>query len=77
MLLLHPVPLIMTLSIPSYYFLAYLDPGSGSFILQLILGAIVGLLVALRAYWGRIKSFFSREDPQMPEEGQDSSQKPT
>lgn len=76
MLPLHNVFSILALSIPSYYFFAYLDPGSGSFILQLILGAIVGLLVAVKAYWGRIKSFFTREDGQLPEEDTGSSQEP-
>lgn len=40
----------------------YLDPGSGSFILQLLLGVVVGLLVALKAYWGRLRGFFTRDD---------------
>jgi NhaP-type Na+/H+ or K+/H+ antiporter len=66
---------LMILLIPRYVF-TYLDPGSGSFILQLIIGAIAGLLIALKAYWGRIKSFFMREDVQRVEEGQSSTQKP-
>ncbi len=44
--------------------MAYLDPGSGSFILQLLIAAILGGLVALRAYWGRLMSFFRRNSPQ-------------
>lgn len=36
--------------------MAYLDPGSGSFILQLLIAAILGSIVAIRAYWGRIKT---------------------
>jgi hypothetical protein len=66
---------VMILLIPRYFF-AYLDPGSGSFILQLIIGAIAGLLIALKAYWGRIRTFFTREDVQRREEGQSSTQKP-
>jgi hypothetical protein len=38
--------------------LPYLDPGSGSFLLQLALAALLGLGVASRAYWGKIKSWF-------------------
>ena len=30
---------------------SYLDPGSSSYILQLIVGAIVGFLVTLKIYW--------------------------
>ena len=36
---------------------AYLDPGSGSFILQLILAAILGSLVVFRSFWTKIKDF--------------------
>ena len=38
--------------------LAYLDPGSGSFLLQMALAALLGLGVAVRASWGRIKGWF-------------------
>lgn len=41
---------------------AYLDPGTGSIILQAIIGAIAGGLVALRVYWDRIKSFLKRRN---------------
>ncbi len=40
---------------------AYLDPGTGSIILQgLLAGAAVGIGV-LRRYWQQIKSFLSRQ----------------
>jgi len=44
--------------------LAYLDPGSGSFILQLLVAGILGGLVALRMSWGKIKARFSRRPPE-------------
>lgn len=34
---------------------AYIDPGSGSVLLQLILGGIAGIGVVVKLYWGRIK----------------------
>ena len=37
--------------------LAYLDPGSGSFLVQLLIAALLGVGVALRASWGRIKGW--------------------
>lgn len=44
---------------------AYLDPGSGSLILQLILAAILGGLFVLRSYWTKIRdgvrNLFSRQ----------------
>jgi hypothetical protein len=40
----------------------YLDPGSGSILLQLLLAAILGLGVILRTQWKKIKSFLKRND---------------
>ena len=34
---------------------AYLDPGSGSMLLQLIAGGVAGFVVAGKMYWGRLK----------------------
>jgi len=39
---------------------AYLDPGAGSYILQMVLAAILGIGVAIRLSWGRIKSFVGK-----------------
>jgi uncharacterized membrane protein len=39
---------------------AYLDPGTGSYILQIILAAILGGLFALKLFWHRIKLFLKR-----------------
>jgi hypothetical protein len=39
---------------------AYLDPGTGSIALQLLIGGAVAALATLRAYWSRIKSFATR-----------------
>jgi hypothetical protein len=38
----------------------YLDPGSGSVILQGILGVLLSLAVVTRLFWGRIKAFFGK-----------------
>ncbi len=38
----------------------YLDPGSGSIIIQLIIGTVLGLGVVVRVFWGKIKGFFTR-----------------
>lgn len=37
---------------------AYLDPGNGSMLLQLLLGGVAGLAVMGRLAWQRIVSFF-------------------
>jgi hypothetical protein len=38
----------------------YLDPGSGSFILQLLLASIFGALFVVKAFREKIKSLFRR-----------------
>ena len=38
--------------------LAYLDPGSGSFLIQLLIAALLGAGIALRASWSKVKKFF-------------------
>ena len=40
----------------------YLDPGSGSILLQLLLAAVLGLGVVLRTQWSKIKSLFKGKD---------------
>ena len=41
---------------------AYLDPGSGSMLLQLLLGGVTGVVVIVKLYWERVKSIFHRSD---------------
>lgn len=38
--------------------LGYLDPGSGSLILQLLLGGVAAIGVSAKLYWHRILRFF-------------------
>lgn len=37
---------------------AYLDPGSGSMLLQLILGGVAGVAVAVKLYWRKALGLF-------------------
>lgn len=39
---------------------AYLDPGTGSLVIQVIIGALVGLGITLKIYWYKLKEKFSR-----------------
>ena len=39
---------------------AYIDPGTGSAIIQALIGALAGIGIALKIYWHRIKEKFSR-----------------
>lgn len=38
---------------------AYIDPGTGSLILQWLVGMVLAGLAVMNVYWQRIKSFFS------------------
>ncbi len=40
---------------------AYLDPGSGSLILQVIIGGVLGFGVILKTQWSRIIRLFSKK----------------
>ena len=43
---------------------AYLDPGSGSILVQLLISAVIGVGIYLRARWGKVKGWFSRSSGQ-------------
>lgn len=40
---------------------AYLDPGTGSFLFQIIVGGVLSALFAIKLYFRKIKSFFSKK----------------
>jgi hypothetical protein len=42
-------------------FLAYLDPGTGSFLLQIGAGAVFGGLLFLKRFWRQVKGLFHRK----------------
>ena len=39
---------------------AYLDPGTGSIVIQVVIGVAVGGLFAVKLFWHRIKTFLGR-----------------
>ena len=39
---------------------AYIDPGTGSIMLQALIGGIAAAGAAISFYWSKIKSFFSK-----------------
>ena len=51
---------ICIISLTAQHAFAYLDPASGSMILQGILAGIAAVGVSTGVFWRRIKSFFSR-----------------
>jgi hypothetical protein len=44
----------------------YLDPGSGSFLIQLLLAALLGGAFAIKIYWKKIKTLFSGKKAEVP-----------
>ena len=48
--------------------IAYLDPGSGSFLIQLAIAALVGMAVVFRSQWTKIKKFFGGKSSKSKEE---------
>jgi hypothetical protein len=49
---------------------AYLDPGTGSMILQVLLGGVAGIALAGKLYWQKIRSFIGlarNEEAEVPE----------
>lgn len=47
---------------------AYIDPGTGSLALQVLIGALAALSLGLRSQWSRVKALFgrSRREPSAP-----------
>jgi hypothetical protein len=40
--------------------LAYLDPGSGSYLIQLLIAALLGGAFVIKAFWRQITTFVAR-----------------
>jgi len=40
---------------------AYIDPGTGSMVVQVLIGALVGLGIAIKVYWYKLKEKFMRK----------------
>jgi hypothetical protein len=40
--------------------LAYLDPGTGSMVLQMLIGGIAGVVAFAKFRWGTVKGWFRR-----------------
>ena len=51
------VAFVVSLEVPVE---AYLDPGSGSMLLQVLLGGFAGIAVIAKLYWNRVPGRFNR-----------------
>ena len=59
---------LITLLAPHLRPQAYLDPGSGSFLIQLLIAGLVGAGFLIKAYWKKIKGLFNRSDTKTEDE---------
>jgi hypothetical protein len=50
----------------------YLDPGSGSFLIQMAIAALVGIAFLVRSQWGRIKKMFGGKTSKPEDEESDN-----
>lgn len=55
---------------------AYLDPGTGSYIIQLVIAGLLGVSFTIKLYWKRIRGFIFRLFLKQ-KDGSDSEQKNT
>ena len=54
----------------------YVDPTAAGLGLQMLLGGVVGGLVTIKLFWGRLFSMFRRTEPET-EEGSASGEEPS
>jgi hypothetical protein len=54
---------------------AYLDPGTGSMVLQLLLGGVAGAIVILKLYWRRFVGLFRGNTREEAENSSSEDQK--
>ena len=53
---------------------AYLDPGTGSYLLQILVAALFGGLFAIKTWWRQIKNIFTgRKDKKTSEKSTDKN----
>lgn len=49
----------------------YLDPGSSSYILQIVIAALMGGALAVKIYWSKIVTLFKKQAPQSKDAAED------
>lgn len=56
--------IVMFFFVPVTSAYAYLDPGTGSYIFQIIIAFLCGAAFTIKIYWGKIKLFFTKKKKQ-------------
>jgi hypothetical protein len=52
-------------------FLLYIDPGSGSYLVQMIIAGVLAGLFYFKSLWWKIKSFFTKNKKSDPTDTED------
>lgn len=55
--------LIVILFILTSNVYGYIDPGTGSYVIQVLIAALVGASLGFKVYWKRIKTFLKKRFP--------------
>jgi hypothetical protein len=55
---------------------AYIDPGTGSMVIQSLIAVIAGGLFAIKTYWHKLKMFFSQKQVTSPKVEKDQTKEP-
>lgn len=52
--------------------LLYIDPGSGSYLVQAIIAAVLAGLFYIKSFWKKVRSFFSRDKKDQEKENENA-----
>ena len=63
--------ILLASSVPAH---AYLDPGTGSVLIQGAIAAIAAVGFTINLYWYRIKNYISRKKDKRPPDGESGEQ---
>jgi len=72
---MHYIFIIIFYTMMSGNAFAYLDPGSGGFIIQAILGFLAAIFAYTAFFWNKMKSFFSKIFKKKDENSKNDSSK--
>jgi len=56
LLILAATCALLSIAVPA---MAYIDPGTGSFLIQGIIAVVIGAGVTLKVYWTQLRAMFS------------------
>ncbi|MEM9592780.1 MAG: hypothetical protein AAGD06_00850 [Acidobacteriota bacterium] len=55
------IPLVLAMACFALPAFAYFDPGTGSLLLQMILGGVAGIAVVVKLYWHKLLALFGKK----------------